>query len=55
MQNNKITGSHLIAKSLEKAGVENIFTLAGDHVLPALDVIGSKNFRIWVTRHHYYQ
>ena len=51
MQNNKITGSHLIAKSLEKAGVENIFTLAGDHVLPALDVIGSENFRIWDTRH----
>ena len=51
MQNNKITGSHLIAKSLEKAGVENIFTLAGDHVLPALDVIGTENFKIWDTRH----
>ena len=51
MQNDKITGSHLIAKSLERAGVENIFTLAGDHVLPALDVIASENFKIWDTRH----
>ena len=46
MQNDRITGSHLIAKSLKKAGVENIFTLAGDHVLPALDVISSENFKI---------
>ena len=51
MQNDRITGSHLIAKSLKKAGVENIFTLAGDHVLPALDVISSENFKIWDTRH----
>ena len=30
-----VTGSHLISKSLKMEGVENIFTLAGDHVLPA--------------------
>jgi acetolactate synthase-1/2/3 large subunit len=51
MSTNKITGSHLIAKSLEKQGVKNIFTLAGDHVLPTLDVISEQNFKIWDTRH----
>ena len=32
-------------------GVKNIFTLAGDHVLPVLDVIGDEDFRIIDTRH----
>ena len=47
----KITGSQLIAKSLKMEGVENIFTLAGDHVLPALDVMSDERFRLHGTRH----
>ncbi len=45
------TGSHLISRSLKIEGVENIFTLAGDHILPALDVLDSDGFRLYDTRH----
>ncbi len=47
----KITGSHLIAKAIQMEGVSNIFTLAGDHVLPVLDVMSHKGFRFIDTRH----
>ncbi len=47
----KYTGSHLVALSLKAAGVKNIFTLAGDHVLPILDVLGEDHFDIYDTRH----
>ena len=46
-----ITGSHLIARSLEIEGVQNIFTLAGDHVLPALDVLSDSGVKLYDTRH----
>ena len=46
-----ITGSELISRSLMAEGVENIFTLAGDHVLPALNDMGGRDFKIWDTRH----
>ena len=35
----RVTGSHLIGKALQLEGVSNIFTLAGDHILPVLDVM----------------
>ena len=47
----KITGSQLISKSLKIEGVKNIFTIAGDHVLPALDDIYDEGFRLVDTRH----
>ena len=47
----KITGSQLISKSLKIEGVKNIFTIAGDHVLPALDDIYDEGFRLIDTRH----
>ena len=47
----KITGSHLIAQALKLEGVHNIFTLAGDHVLPVLDVMSDLDFRFIDTRH----
>ncbi|HEY7163115.1 MAG TPA: thiamine pyrophosphate-binding protein [Candidatus Binatia bacterium] len=47
----KVTGSHLICKALELEGVKNIFTLAGDHILPLLDVMSDRNFKIYDTRH----
>jgi acetolactate synthase I/II/III large subunit len=49
--NRTLTGSHLIARALKLEGVENIFTLAGDHVLPALDVASDAGFRLIDTRH----
>jgi acetolactate synthase-1/2/3 large subunit len=47
----KITGSHLIGRALKLEGIYNIFTLAGDHILPALDVLSDMDFRFIDTRH----
>src|SRR5919198_2342107 len=47
----RVTGSHLICKALKLEGVRNIFALAGDHILPLLDVISDQDFRIIDTRH----
>ena len=47
----RVTGSHLIAKALQMEGVKNVFTLAGDHILPALDVMSDLGFRFVDTRH----
>lgn len=46
-----LTGSHLIGKSLQAAGVSTVFTLAGDHNLPLLDALADMDFRIIDTRH----
>ena len=46
-----LTGSHLIARALQMEGVKNVFTLAGDHILPVLDVMGDMDFRFIDTRH----
>lgn len=51
MPNQKVTGSHLIGKALQLEGVKNIFTLAGDHILPVLDVMADMDFRFIDTRH----
>jgi acetolactate synthase I/II/III large subunit len=47
----KMTGSHLIGKALQLEGVRNIFTIAGDHILPVLDVMADLDFRFIDTRH----
>ncbi|HLN87185.1 MAG TPA: thiamine pyrophosphate-binding protein, partial [Candidatus Limnocylindrales bacterium] len=47
----RVTGSHLICKALKIQGVKNIFGLAGDHILPVLDVMSDQDFRIIDTRH----
>jgi acetolactate synthase-1/2/3 large subunit len=47
----RVTGSHLICKALKLEGVKNIFGLAGDHILPVLDVMADQDFRIIDTRH----
>ena len=46
-----MTGSQLISRSLQAQGVSHVFTLAGDHVLPALDVLSDGDFRLIDTRH----
>ena len=46
-----LTGSHLIGKTLQAAGVSTVFTLAGDHNLPLLDALADMDFRIIDTRH----
>ena len=47
----RLTGSHLIARALQLEGVKNGFTLAGDHILPVLDVMSEMDFRLVDTRH----
>jgi len=47
----RVTGSHLICSALKLEGVTNIFALAGDHILPVLDVMADQDFRIIDTRH----
>jgi len=47
----RVTGSHLICKALKLEGARNIFGLAGDHILPVLDVMADQDFRIIDTRH----
>ena len=46
-----VTGSHLVARALAQENVRNVFTLAGDHVLPLLDVLSEGGFRLIDTRH----
>jgi acetolactate synthase-1/2/3 large subunit len=47
----RITGGQAICKALKAEGVKNIFGLAGDHILPTLDVMVDQDFRIIDTRH----
>ena len=47
----RVTGSHLIGKALKLEGVTNVFYLAGDHILPLLDVMSDQDFRFIDTRH----
>jgi len=47
----RVTGSHLIGQALKLEGVTNVFTLAGDHILPVLDVMADQEFRFIDTRH----
>ena len=47
----RVTGSHLICRALKLEGVRNIFALAGDHILPVLDVMADQDFQIYDTRH----
>jgi acetolactate synthase-1/2/3 large subunit len=47
----KVTGGELICRALKLGGVRNVFCLAGDHILPTLDVMADQDFRIIDTRH----
>ena len=47
----KITGSHLIVQALRVEGIDQIFTLAGDHTLHLMDVMAEEGFKFIDTRH----
>ena len=51
MAGNKVTGSRIIAECLKQEGVETVFTIAGDHILPVLDEMADHRFRFLDTRH----
>ncbi len=46
-----LTGAHVLARTLEALGVKEVFTIAGDHVLPAIDAMADGPFRFVDTRH----
>ena len=46
-----LTGAHVLARTLEALGVREVFTIAGDHVLPAIDAMADGPFRFVDTRH----
>lgn len=47
----RVTGAQLICKALKLEGVRNIFTLAGDHILPLLNEIADQDFKLVDARH----
>ncbi len=53
MSSSSLTGSHLITHALKSEGVSNIFTIAGDHTLPLMDVMADGDFRFIDTRHEH--
>lgn len=47
----RLTGGQVLSRVLKGEGVENIFTIAGDHILPILDVMSDTGFKFIDTRH----
>ncbi len=47
----KINGAQIITNSLRMEGVDTIFTLAGDHILPLLDILDDEGFTLIDCRH----
>ena len=45
------TGSQLLTRALRQEGVDTIFTLAGDHILPLLDLLADEGFKLIDCRH----
>ena len=45
------TGSQLLTRALRREGVDTVFTLAGDHILPLLDLLADEGFRLIDCRH----
>ena len=46
-----MSGAQIIARALRTEGVDTIFTLAGDHILPLLDTLDDEGFRLVDCRH----
>ena len=46
-----LTGAQLITRALRLEGVDTVFTLAGDHILPLLDILADEGFRLIDCRH----
>jgi len=46
-----LTGTQLLTRALRQEGVGTVFTLAGDHILPLLDLLADEGFRLIDCRH----
>jgi acetolactate synthase-1/2/3 large subunit len=47
----QITGAELVVRALRAEGVDTVFTLVGDHILPICDVAVDRGIRFIDTRH----
>ena len=47
----KLTGSHVLLRSLKLEGVDTIFTIVGDTILPLVDACADEGMRLVDTRH----
>ena len=47
----KIHGGEMVVRALEREGVRELFTLAGEHIDPILEAAAAHGFRIIDTRH----
>lgn len=45
------TGAHLLARALKAEGIDTVFTLVGDHILPLVDALEDEGVKLIDTRH----
>ena len=46
-----MTGSHLILRALKMEGIQKIFTIVGDTILPLVDAVPDEGMELIDTRH----
>lgn len=46
-----ISGAHLLVRALKAEGIETVFTLVGDHILPLIDALEDECLHLVDTRH----
>ena len=44
-------GAHLLARALKAEGIDTVFTLVGDHILPLVDALEDEGVKLIDTRH----
>ena len=47
----RLTGSHLMVRALKQEGIEKIFTIVGDTILPLVDAVADEGLEFIDTRH----
>ncbi|PZC46401.1 MAG: acetolactate synthase-1/2/3 large subunit [Chloroflexi bacterium] len=46
-----ISGAHLLVRALKAEGIDTVFTLVGDHILPLIDALEDEGVHLVDTRH----
>ena len=47
----KLTGAHLMVRALKLEGIQKIFTIVGDTILPLVDAVEDEGLQLIDTRH----
>ena len=47
----KLTGAHLMVRALKLEGIQKVFTIVGDTILPLVDALEDEGIEIIDTRH----